>query len=713
MTLQTEGNTEVNFKPRPVAGAEGLDHVAPRFLLLDGQQRITSLYQALWLDKPVRTTDNRKKSIQLWYYADIEMVLGEGAREEAMLALPPYRVLRYKREVVHDCSTQEKEIEAGLFPLSILMNRSKCKDWERAYIRSGEERDEREDRWDEFDRRLIRSIDGYQVPVIELNRKMEKTAVCLVFEKVNTGGMTLTVFELLTAIFAADGFELRPAWEEHQQRLHAHDVLTGIDEVEFLQLVTLLASFGRRREAEKNATSGDRLPGVSCKRADLLKLPLAEFRKWAPIAEAGLLAAVPFLLTENLYRAWDVPYTTQLVPLGALLAVFGRKADRAEVRDRLRRWYWSGVFGELYSSSVETRFAIDLQEVVAWADGGPVPRTVEDATFQASRLLSLTRRNSAAYKGLYALEMRGGLDFRTGDRIDANIYGGSEIDIHHIFPKRWCDANAIPANHRDCIVNKTAIAASTNRSIGGKAPSAYLAQLEGEGMDPARLDSVLRSHLIEPTDLRGDDFAHFFYTRFEKLLGLVEEAMGKPAGRTADRLDNPYADYVSDVEARALEIRDGGESDRTEFKQTARWNALSNPPQVMPALEDMILKSIAAFLNAQGGDLLIGVADDGTATGVAADYATFRKKDRDGFQLWLRTLLEIGLDKHVSDYLRVEFPHVDGTEVCWVQVRQADSPIFATLQSKKGPPLLYVRDQTSSIALEGQALIDYQRRRWN
>jgi hypothetical protein len=72
------------------------------------------------------------------------------------------------------------------------------------------------------------------------------------------------------------------------------------------------------------------------------------------------------------------------------------------------------------------------------------PAPVRESQFQAERPLSLRTRNSAAYKGLYALVMkRGGRDFRTGDTIDAKAYMADSIDIRHIFPQKWCAANNI------------------------------------------------------------------------------------------------------------------------------------------------------------------------------------------------------------------------------------------------------------------------------
>ena len=86
----------------------------------------------------------------------------------------------------------------------------------------------------------------------------------------------------------------------------------------------------------------------------------------------------------------------------------------SEPKRKLEQWFWSGVFGEAYGGTVETQFALDLEEVARWIRGGPTPRLVVEATFTPERLLTLRTRNSAAYKGLYALQMKNGArDWRT------------------------------------------------------------------------------------------------------------------------------------------------------------------------------------------------------------------------------------------------------------------------------------------------------------
>ena len=116
-------------------------------------------------------------------------------------------------------------------------------------------------------------------------------------------------------------------------------------------------------------------------------------------------------------------------------------------------------------------------EVPAWLKGGELPTTIRDATFRAERLKTMRMRLSAAYKGVNALLMKEGAeDFRSGQKFDHIVFFGENVDIHHIFPKKWCEDHEIKPAVYDSIINKTPLAYRTNRIIGGAAPSVYLVE---------------------------------------------------------------------------------------------------------------------------------------------------------------------------------------------------------------------------------------------
>ena len=538
--LLESGNPLVRFKPRPVEGVTLDPPVDPERFILDGQQRLTSLYQALMSDKPVATRDARKNPITRWYYLDISKALStNGDREEAILSIPEDRIVRnFRNEPIVDFSTIDKECTAEVLPLRLILNSSALMDWQLKYFQSDPALTvTRIARWKQLNDQIIDRMKQYLLPIIVLKKPTPKVAVCQVFEKVNTGGVALNVFELLTATYAIDGFNLREDWDSRSKALRSEKVTAGTENTDFLQAVTLLATRARRLGVLQQGLPLEEAPAIACKRKEVLNLARSDYQLWADRVTKGFRAAARFLHMQRIFAARDLPYGTQLVPLAAILTVLDAKAESDTVRGKLARWYWSGVFGELYGSAVETRFARDLPEVLDWIDGGPEPSTVDTANFVPARLLTLRSRNSAAYKGLYALLIRDGCrEFRSGEPIDLQMYFDDKIDIHHIFPQDWCKGR-VPFARCDCIVNKTAIGARTNRMIGGNAPSVYLPRIEkGADTPPGRMDEILASHVVDPAHLRADQFDAFFAARAQALLDRIERAMGKPVARDLPEL---------------------------------------------------------------------------------------------------------------------------------------------------------------------------------
>lgn len=556
MTLQTGG--DVNFKPRFIEGAPKAEReVKPDALLLDGQQRITSLYQLTMRQEVVETRDLKKRPISRWYYIDMQAALDPAVdRDVAIVGVREDKTELRDFAVVRDLSTPEREFENCMFPTNLIFNSD---DWQMRFSQYWQFAPDKMQLWFSFANEVLAAFKQYQMPVIQLDRSTSREAVCLVFEKVNTGGEKLDAFELLTAIYAASSFDLRADWrgggeagEGRAKQMAAgiafpKNVLTQLQPTDFLQAISLLCSLQRRRA---HSGSGEP-PPVTAKRDDLLRIPLDQYRALAPRVEAGFIAAGKMLFGQRVYGVRDLPYQSQLIPIAAMLADLGPKADTQDTQAKLMRWYWSGVFGELYGSAVETRFVRDVQEVPAWIEGGDEPATVRDATFRSERLDTMTSRLSAAYKGVHVLLMQAGArDFRTGQPFEHLTYFGESVDIHHVFPRAWCESQKIRRARYDTIVNKTPLFYKSNRIIGGSAPSSYLARLLKEKAveSTERQDEILRTHGINPARLRSNDFDAFYGARREELLRLIETAMGKAAYREEQAPGEPEATPDPDEE---------------------------------------------------------------------------------------------------------------------------------------------------------------------
>jgi hypothetical protein len=552
MSLDTGG--PVNFKPRTVEGAPPESkQVAPQSLLLDGQQRMTSLYQVTLRGKVVETVTPKNKKVKRWFYVDIRKALDNSAdREEAIVGVPEDRVIRtdFGREAVLDLSSAELEYENLMYPVAQVFDWDNWQDGFDEYWRlRGDQSEAIRAEFRTFKRKVLENFKSYRVPVISLDKSTSKEAVCVVFEKVNTGGKALDAFELVTAMYAASGHELRKDWYGDDGTKGRHrrlaeklrpdgeetGIIAGVSNTDFLQAISLFHTREQRRAAESAGKQGKELPAVSGNRQALLNLPLEEYKRFEAQVERGFEQAAKFLHMLHIYRIFDLPYQSQIVPLAAILADIGEDWEHEANRAKLVRWYWNGVFGELYGSAVETRIARDFMEVPVWLKGGPEPSTVSETMFRADRLKTMRMRLSAAYKGINALLMKeGAQDFRSGQKFDHTIFFGENVDIHHIFPKDWCKKQGIKPGVFDSIINKTPLSYRTNRLIGGVPPSDYLSKLETGNsttpqIDGVKLDGFLKSHLIDPLLLRANSFDNFMVDRQKKLLSLIERATGRVA----------------------------------------------------------------------------------------------------------------------------------------------------------------------------------------
>ena len=529
------GGDNVRFKYRPFQGSAAT--VRPDVLVLDGQQRLTSVFGAMYCRDAVKTQTEKHKDIQRFYYLDIKQCLNSSTdRVDAIISMPKDKTLRsdFGRIIDLDLSTTENEYKERMFPLNIVYDFSAAAEWRNGYQEYYDYDRDTMKMYTKFDTLILRPIQDYKVPVITLDKSTSKEAVCQVFENVNTGGVALTVFELVTASFAAeaDNFELRKDWEcrraefINKSAVSVNDLdqalLSVVSSTDYLLSMTLLC----RYYIKKNGGEA-----VSCKRKDVLGLTLSDYKKYADTLSTGFLKAANFLKEQRIFSSRDLPYSTQLIPLSVIFALLGPKSEDSTVKSKISRWYWSGVFGEMYGGANETRYANDVTGIMDWIEGsGSEPDTILRAYFHPNRLLSLQTRLSAAYKGVMALILKAGAqDFISGGPMDFTVFLAEGTDIHHIFPQAYCEKQGYKSKKWNSIVNKTPLFARTNRIIGGSAPSKYLQKIEKDDhVLNAELDNFVSTHKIDVSALRQDDFQGFFLNRAKSLLDLISSAMGKP-----------------------------------------------------------------------------------------------------------------------------------------------------------------------------------------
>ena len=295
------------------------------------------------------------------------------ARRDAIVAVPEDRVVRenFGRDIVLDLSTEEAEFAALHFPIDRIFE---AQLWVQAaltwVLKDMEARKDHMALINEFSIKVINNFADYQVPVITLGKDTSRAAVCLVFEKVNTGGKALDAFELVTAMYAGQEFHLRDDWKVRRDRLLKQPVLANVEPVEFLQAISLLHTKAVRTKAE---AEGRDPPAISATRNSLLQIPLSAYLEHADRVEQGYVTAAKFLHGLKVFRARDLPVPNAARAVGGDPGGAWPDWENDAVRKLLAQWYWCGVFGELYGSAVE--FTFRARHPAMFPAGSPAGRS--------------------------------------------------------------------------------------------------------------------------------------------------------------------------------------------------------------------------------------------------------------------------------------------------------------------------------------------------
>lgn len=487
------------FAAREFEGAPQLNGAKHTFLVLDGQQRLTSLYQAFY-----GVGEHR-------YFLDLGKLRDGADFEEAIFHERATTKWARARE---DFALQAKEL---LLPLSVLKGGAGgFGQWGRKVARqlTDKERIALEDALDGIEEKWIHAIDDYHFPVVTLSDKTEPDALCTIFETLNRTGVKLSVFELLTARFWPQSINLRALWDK---ALTDHPVIRDfeVDPYYVLQGISL---------ASRKAPS--------CKRSDVLNLAASDVTEWWGKVVLGLAAGLEILRDDCkvVLPKW-MPYQTMLPPMAAVLARSGtpKTAEAGAHREKLKRWFWCAVFGQVYESAPNSKSAKDVTELLLWLAGGATPESVETFRFDPRALRDVTPRQRSIYRGVINLILGSGArDFHTQAVITGKLMAEEGIDDHHVFPAAWLARRGVAAARaRDCVLNRTLIDRTTNQMISDRAPSDYLTEIRGTPGFP--FEAVLASHAL-PTGadsaLLKDDFEAFMTWRQARLWREIQRVTG-------------------------------------------------------------------------------------------------------------------------------------------------------------------------------------------
>lgn len=195
----------------------------------------------------------------------------------------------------------------------------------------------------------------------------------------------------------------------------------------------------------------------------------------------------------------------------------------------------------------------------------------------------------------------------------------------------------------------------------------------------------------------------FFYLFFGGMMGVISVVLMSVFGRRNKLIDQLRSELEKDLAA----LISKGESDELEFKSSFRYDYRQQ--KVNKALENVIIKTLAGFMNTQGGSLLIGVADDGSIVGLEADYSTLSRKDSDGYTQLLMSAIADKIGTPACKLVKLLFHTHEGKEVCRIIVLPSPIPVYAKDDNQ---PRFYVRTGSGTREMDIQEAIAFIKTKW-
>ena len=393
-----------------------------------------------------------------------------------------------------------------------------------------------------------------------------------------------------------------------------------------------------------------------------------------------------------------LPYDALLVPFSYFFYYNGGTPKGMQIK-YLEEFFWRISLSYRYSSSTESKLAQDIKRIDKILNGErPNYDDIKVFLNSPQDLIDIGFSAGSSYckAVLCLLAFYEPKDFQNNGKVildNSWLQKANSKNYHHFFPKSFLRKRGI--GNENSMVNITLVGAELNKKkIAAKAPSVYIQGFIDENNG---LQKSIKSHLIENIDEFGiysDDYTVFLEKRANSMFKALQNRI---------ELKNEYLTIDTELKERMLV----GENEKLEFKSTLRYDLRENV--INKKLEFVIAKTVSAFLNSEGGTLLIGIDDDANALGLEKDINTLSKKDIDGFELHLRNIINKYLCGTFEKYLKVTFPTIDEMKICQVQIQKSGKPVFTTFEGKEG---FYVRIGNSSIPKNRAEQSEYEKLHW-
>ena len=512
-----------------------------------------------------------------------------------------------------------------------------------------------------------------------------------IFYKVNASGVALTDAELALAQISGFWPEARDTFKKKLASLKEQGFVFGLDFIVYA-LLACVHHVGSEMKKLHGAENNEAI------RAAWVRL------------DTQVLDYVVNLMRSHAY----VDHSDEINSVYALIPIIafchdqkGRHLSDTEIR-KIVRWFYYSQIRSRYISQLPQRLDQDLRVV----ERSKQPFDDLLGGIAEQNRLEIMPHEFVGHPVQHPLfsmmrwyfKSRSAVCFTTGMHLRRNMGAKYQLEKDHIFPYSrlkkagYGQENRLKYPLAQEFTNRAILTQTANRTKAGASAEEYLTGVR------TRFPKALELQCIPDNEelWKIENYEQFLEHRRKML---------------ADAL-NAFLNGIADPDADGLgvsidQLIDAGESEELEFKQTLRWSV--DEGVVNKKLEEVVVKTVAAFANSQGGTLLIGVEDSGVVRGLGPDMASLGDADRDKFELHLRELLKKALGgAFVATRVQVRFPEVAGVEICQVDVEPGIKPIVIEIMEKNGPiQRFYVRNGNASQPLTMDEMNTYVKERFS
>ena len=676
---------------------------AQQKMIVDGQQRLTSLYAVIKGQKIIND-DNEEELIRIAFRPlSNEFVVANAASDN-------------DPEYVSNISEMWNSTQGSWnFTNSFIAN------LESTRAVSGTEQDT-------IGQSLARleNIRNYQFSALELSADLEVDVVAEIFQRINSRGISLNSADFILTLMSVhwpagrhelEDFARAAKLPSKSQSASPYNHFHSPSPDQLLRVIVGLALhrgvlqsayqvlLGRDPETRSVSDDAREARFNDLKEAQKKVLNLTDWHEYiVAVKHAGFKSGKMLTSANNFLYG----YLTYLIGKHEFCV------ERQTLRDIISKWFFMTSLTGRYTGSPETALESDLRHFNESSDADGVNlldgiiRTHLTDDYWKITLPDKLDSSSAwspylfgYYAALNLLEAKPLFsNMKLGELLDPGVHSTkSPIERHHLFPREYLRKLGILGTYKtNQIANFAFLEWADNVEISDDDPSSYFPEhfgkLTASEQKQARLWHAL------PAGWHDMEYFEFLRERRKLISNVVKLGFEKLCSGREEGDDAIHPPTVAEL------LRED-ETYRVEFKRTARVPLNSDIPEKV--INEGVIKTVAAFMNSKGGTLGVGISDDLDVIGIQPDLE-FKKQDIDGYQNWLSTLLMNSIGHaSVANHVSIRFETVEGAVACLIDVKP--DPGFVYADTIKGKDVFYVRVNNTTRILTGVEIVNYMKNR--